>query len=110
MGAKSKVAGQLHRIKPEFGREIVAIDMYVGRLVGFMAVKVEPIGAGAERRRHGGIVSPTLKALAARISGARQVTLCFGHDIQGMTYFVPAVGASRNGVTAVASASDELML
>src|SRR5467141_3516007 len=43
VSAKSKVARQLDGTNPEFSRQIVAVNMNVWRLVGFVTVKVETI-------------------------------------------------------------------
>jgi hypothetical protein len=43
VSAKSKVARQLDGTNPEFRRQIVAVNMNVWRLVGFVTVKVETI-------------------------------------------------------------------
>ena len=55
--AKPKIAHQLHRFEPELCGQIVAIDMNVRRFVRFVAVKIEPVRAGPEHRRLGGILT-----------------------------------------------------
>jgi hypothetical protein len=57
VGAKSKVACQLDGTKPEFSRQIVAVNMNVRRFVGLVTVKVETIRAGSQHRRHPEILS-----------------------------------------------------
>src|ERR1017187_588232 len=56
VGAKSKVARQLDGTKPEFSRQIVAVNMNIWRLVGLVTVEVEAIRAGSQPRRHPGIL------------------------------------------------------
>ena len=63
MGAESKVACQLNRIKPEFGRQIVAVNMNVRRLVRLVTIEVEAIRAGSEHRRHPGILAKVAESI-----------------------------------------------
>jgi len=65
VGAKSKVACQLDRIKPEFGRQIVAVNMNVRRLIRLVTIEVEAIRAGSEHRRHPGILAKVAESAAA---------------------------------------------
>jgi hypothetical protein len=57
VGTKSKVARQLDGTKPKFGRQIVAVNMDVWRLVGLVTIEIEAIRAGSQHRRHPGILT-----------------------------------------------------
>jgi hypothetical protein len=50
--AKPQVCRQLDRMEPELGGGVVAIHVNMRRLIRLMAVEIESIGAGSERRRH----------------------------------------------------------
>lgn len=50
----AKVRSDLGRFQPNFRGAILAVDMHVWRLAGFMAVKVHPIWAVSQNRRHDG--------------------------------------------------------
>jgi len=46
-GAKAQITGQGNRIEPEFARIVIPINVNMGWLVGFVAVKIYPIRAGS---------------------------------------------------------------
>jgi hypothetical protein len=39
-GAEAKVAGKGHRFYPKLARLVIPVNMHMGRLVGFMTVKI----------------------------------------------------------------------
>ena len=50
--SEAQIPGQTDGLDPEPGREIIAIDVDVRRLVGLVAVEVEPVGPVSEDGRH----------------------------------------------------------
>jgi hypothetical protein len=52
LGRETKVPRQADRLQLELGRKIIPIDMDMRRLIGFMAVEVEAIGAASQDGRH----------------------------------------------------------
>ena len=48
----AEVRSNRDRFQPKFRGAILAVDMHVRRLTGFMAVKVHPIRAVPQNRRH----------------------------------------------------------
>jgi hypothetical protein len=53
LGREAQVARESDWLQPELGRQVVAINMNVCRFVWFMAVKVQPVRAASQDRRHG---------------------------------------------------------
>ena len=51
-GRETEVSRKCDRLQPEPGRQIVPIDMDMGRLTGFMAVEVEAVRAASQDGRH----------------------------------------------------------
>jgi hypothetical protein len=71
-GSKSEIPGERYFAKPELRRLVVAIDMNVRRLVGFMTVEVKPIWTVSQNRwchvpplRRNGFRNPSVKLRGA---------------------------------------------
>lgn len=52
LGAKSKVSSKCYWLKPELCREIVAVNVHMARLIGFVAIEIEPIWATSQSGWH----------------------------------------------------------
>lgn len=53
---KAQISRQSHRCEPKLSREILAINVDMRRLIGFMTVKVESVRAAPEHSWHEGIL------------------------------------------------------
>ena len=50
--SKTVIASKRNRLKPEFCRRVVAIDVDVWRLIQLVAPKIEPIRPDSQQGRH----------------------------------------------------------
>jgi len=103
VGAKSKVACQLDRIKPEFGRQIVAVNMNVRGLVRLVTVEVEAIRAGSRADRVKIltlVVGRGLVILFFALAIGVAVALAFSRVISGLLF-----GISSLDLTSIVGAS-----
>lgn len=52
LGVKPEVSSQRYWLKPELCREIVAVNVHMARLIGFVAKEIEPIWAASQNGWH----------------------------------------------------------
>jgi hypothetical protein len=83
-GWEAEVAREADRLQPEFGRQIVPINMDMGWFIGLMAVKVEAVGAASQDSRH-----------ELPIPSPYGVPAAWEADT---IFFPPCVNAAENGV------------
>jgi len=52
LGREAEVPREADRLQPEFGRQVVPINVDMRRLIGFMAIEVAAVGAASQDGRH----------------------------------------------------------